>query len=286
MDRTGPDRASLPAPSFLRDNDRMVGSGLGSGAWMLKIGDTEQSYVDLDDPTHLEFEYVQRIAEAIDAHAPAGERIRIVHIGGAGLTVARYVAHTRPTSAQIVLEPDEPMTEQVRERLPLPRHSGIKVRAVDGRSGIAAIRDGSTDVIVLDAFVGAQVPPELTTSEFLLDCRRVLVDSGALMINITDRGPFDYGRRVIAGVQAVFPYVVASTEVSTLKGRRLGNVVILAARDDFDRDQLQREASRAAFPYRLVHGAALTRLVAGALPFTDADAAPSPPPASSRARLA
>lgn len=264
---------------FLRDADT------GADAWMVKIGETEQSYVDLDDPTHLEFDYVQRIAEAVDAFAPDGDRIRVVHIGGAGLTLPRYIAHTRPTSAQIVLEPDAELTEQVRDRLPLPRHCGIKVRPVGGREGVAGLRDEFADIVVLDAFAGAQVPAPLTTVEFWTDCRRVLVPGGALMINITDKGPLGYTRRVTAGLQQVFPQVVLSTEPSTLKGRRFGNIVVLASDRRFDEDRLQRAAARAAFPYRLVLDAALDRLVAGALPFTDADAARSPLPPDWRTPL-
>lgn len=267
---------ALPAPQLMRDADTTA------DAWMLTIGGTEQSYVDLDDPTHLEFDYVQRIAEAIDVHAPPGERIRIVHVGGAGLTLARYVAHTRPTSAQVVLEPDESLTGLVRERLPLPRNSGIKIRPIDGRSGIAAMGDDYVDVIVLDAFHCAQVPAELTTYEFLTDCRRVLAPGGALMINITDRGPFDYGRRVAAGVQSVFTHVMFGSEVSTMKGRRFGNVVMIGADHAIQVDRLQAIAARSAFPYRMQTAGLLRRLIAGAVPFTDADSSWSPLPPSGR----
>ena len=133
------------------------------GAYLVRIGGTDQSYVDLADPLRLEFDYVQRIADVVDEIAPDGERIRIVHIGGAALTLPRYVTATRPSSAQIVLEPDEELTRLVREHLPLPRQSGIKIRAVDGRAGIAAMRDGFADLVIVDAFAGARVPAELTT---------------------------------------------------------------------------------------------------------------------------
>ena len=82
-----------------------------------------------------------------------------MHVGGAGLTLPRYVAATRPGSMQTVLEPDAALTDFVRARLPLPRGSGIKVRAVDGRSGLPDLRDGIADLVVLDAFAGARVPP-------------------------------------------------------------------------------------------------------------------------------
>ena len=119
-----------PGTVLIRDPARL-------NAYVLRIGSTDQSYVDLDNPANLEFDYVQRIADLIDIAAPPGERIRVVHVGGAAMTIPRYVAATRPRSAQVVLEPDAALTEWIREWLPLPKQSGIKVRAVDGLTGIA-----------------------------------------------------------------------------------------------------------------------------------------------------
>lgn len=247
-------------------------------AFTLRVGRTDQSYVDLDDPRRLEFDYVQRIADVLDCIAPAGERLTVLHVGGAALTLPRYVAATRPRSAQVVLEPDTELTELVRVHLPLPRQSGIKVRAQDGRSGIASLRDGYADVVVLDAFAGSRVPPELTTHAFLADVRRVLVDDGTLLLNITDRGPFGYARRVLAGVAAGFDHVLFSAEPATLKGRRFGNVVITASRAPLPVTDIAARSGTSPYPYRVLHGARLTQLVAGAAPFTAEDSAWSPAP--------
>ena len=247
-------------------------------AFTLRVGRTDQSYVDLDDPTRLEFDYVQRVVDVVESVAPAGERLGVVHVGGAALTLPRYVAHTRPRSAQVVLEPDTELTELVRAHLPLPRQSGIKVRADDGRTGMAALREDYADLVILDAFDGARVPAELTTTEFLGDVRRVLRPAGTLVMNVTDRGPFAYARRVVAGVQATFAHVVLCAEPSTLKGRRFGNVVVAAADVALPVDAIARRAGTAPYPYRVLHGSRLAQLVGGAAPFTGEDAAPSPPP--------
>ncbi len=142
------------------------------------------------------------------------------------MTLPRYVAATRPSSAQIVLEPDIELTAFVRRHLPLPTRSGIKVRGTDGRRGIADLRDGYADLVIIDAFVGARVPADLTTAEFLADARRALSDHGVIIINLTDRGPLGYARRVLAGVRLAFPHLLLCAEPSTLKGRRFGNVII------------------------------------------------------------
>lgn len=247
-------------------------------AFTLRIDGTDQSYVDLDDPLRLEFDYMQRIADVIDAHGAAGEPLRCVHVGGAALTIARYVAATRPRSAQTVLEPDEIVTALVREQLPLPRNSGIKVRAVDGRSGVAALRDDFADVIVLDAFDGAQIPAELGTAEFLAELARVVVPGGLVLLNLADRAPFPYVRRVVRGVCDSFAQVMISAEPATLKGRRFGNVLVVASQAPLPWEPLARRAASSPFPYRVLPYREVAEKFAAKHPFTDADSQRSPAP--------
>lgn len=253
------------------DRDRASG-------FILRIDGTDQSYVDLDDPTLLEFDYVQRIADVIDAHGEPGETFRFVHIGGAAMTLPRYVAATRPRSAQIVLEPDERVTALVREWLPLPRNSGIKVRPIGGRDGLDAMRPGFADVIVLDAFDGARIPAELVTAEFFEQAATVLVDDGLLLLNLADRAPFAYVRRVLKGVRDRFPNVMISAEPATLKGRRFGNILVVASRVAIPWESLARRAASSPLPYRVLPYRDVIDRFAGGTSFTDEESEMSPAP--------
>ena len=259
--------------------DRLSPDPYHPGAWVVRIGDTDQSWVDPDDPTRLEFDYVQRVADVIDLVAPPGERIRVVHVGGGGLTLPRYVAHTRPTSAQVVLEPDEDLTAEVRRKAPLPPRSGIKVRTQDGRTGLAAMPDGYCDLLIVDAFAGARVPGELVTREAFAEYHRVLAAPGTVVLNVTDSAPLDWTRRLLAGARRHFPVIGLMAESSTLKGRRFGNIIVVAtAATGLDWDVLSRRAAGAAFPFRVSVGPAVDRMVAGAAPHEDANPAASPGP--------
>ena len=255
-------------------------------AFTLRIGRTDQSYVDLDDPLRLEFDYVQRLADVVDSVTEPGQRLRVVHIGGAAMTLPRYIAATRPGSAQIVLEPDVELTAFVRRHLPLPVRSGIKVRGTDGCRGIAELRDGYADLVIIDAFVGARVPAELTTNEFLEDARRSLSDHGVIILNLTDRGPLGYARRVLAGVRQVFPHVLLCAESSTLKGRRFGNVIIAGGGTALPYSAIAERAGQSPFPYRVLRGARLNQLLADSKPFSMEDAEESPDPSSRLKHLA
>lgn len=249
------------------------------GTFVLRLDGMSQSHVDLRHPQHLEFEYVRRIADVLDACASIGAPVRVVHVGGAAMTLPRYVAATRPRSAQVVLEPAVEVTERVREELPLPPRSGIKVRPVDGRRGIAEFRDGYAEVVVVDAFAGGRVPGELVTEEFFGDVARVLSAEGLLVLNVTDRAPFGWTRRVVAGLRAVFAELMLTVEPATLRARRLGNLVLVASCGPVPLAALQARSASSASPYRVLDARAVSDSFGGGTAFTIADAEPSPVPA-------
>ena len=244
--------------------------------WVLVMDGVAQSWLDPDDPTHLEFGYMLRMADYLDAARPRGERMRVIHVGGAAMTMVRYVAARRPTSPQIVLEPNQALTEMVRCELPLPAKSGIKVRAVDGRSGIAAMPNHYAQVVIVDAFADAQVPAELVTVEFAAELARVLRRDGLVLFNLIDIHPLGWTRRVLATLELCFPELALSAESATLKGRRHGNLVAAASRVPLPLDQVVRRAAGSAFPFRVLHGPALQQFMGRPEPFTDLDAEPSP----------
>lgn len=226
-----------------------------SRGFVLSHDGRDQSHVDLDDPTYLAFDYVRRLGDVVDAVAPAGQPLRVVHVGGAAMTLARYVAVTRPTSSQVVLEPDVEVTELVRAELPLPRRSGIKVRPVDGAIGVAALRDASFDLLVLDAYADGLVPADLVTIAHFQEVARVLAPGGLYLLNLSDRAPFAHTRRVVAGLRAVFADLALGAEPATLKGRRDGNLLVLASSSPVPVAALRARAARSPAPYKVLDAA-------------------------------
>jgi spermidine synthase len=91
------------------------------GAWTLLIDGILQSEVDLGDPRHLEIEYMRRLGHLADLAGPAGTPLRVLHLGGGALTLARYVAATRPRSRQLAVESNATVAALVSQRLPLTR---------------------------------------------------------------------------------------------------------------------------------------------------------------------
>ena len=266
--------------------ERVVADPFRPGAFRVMTGPTSQSWVDLNDPKSIDFEYVQRIVEVLGStvlERPETERIRVVHLGGGGLTLPRYVEAVRPHTAQIVCEPDSALLAEVRQKLPLGRRSGIKVREIDGRRGIAAMPDDYTDALIVDAFEGHSVPADLASVEFFADTARVLRPEGVLLMNLADQGPFRWVKRCLAALRACYRHTLLSGEPAVLKGRRFGNLVVAAADEPLPVATLTRIAAGAPFPYRMMSGQEFERWLGGAEAFTDATATDSPGPASGHA---
>jgi len=261
-------------PELLRDADRR-------GAWMLLIDGVPQSHVDLDDPGYLDFEYVRRIGHVIDEAAPAGQPLRVLHLGAGALTLARYVASTRPGSPQLAVEVDAALVDLIRLRLP-PRNPRLRVRVGDARAELERLRPGSFDVVIADVFAGGRTPAHLTSAEFWAAVRRVVHGTsrssrdGVVAANVADGAPLAHTRAQVATARAVFPHACLIADAAVLRGRRFGNLVLAASPEPLPVDALTRRTAGDPMPGRVVSGADLTRFTAGAKAVTDATAVPSP----------
>ncbi|WP_159500166.1 spermidine synthase [Microbacterium sp. 18062] len=279
-------REDVPRPEArLSDGSiaRVVPSSFTSG-YELEVAGTPQSHVDLDDPTHLHFEYVARMGAVIDRLRMPGQPLTAVHLGGGGLTIPRYVEHTRPGSRQQVIELEPALVELVRAEMPLPRGAAIRIRIGDAREGLGRLPDamtGKVDLLVSDVYAGAQTPAHLTTVEFYRAAADLLAPDGVLLVNVADGAGLAFARRQVATVRAVLPEVALLAEVQTLKGRRFGNLVIAASAAPLPTEWLPRLMAAGPHPAKVAHGEELDDFVRGAIPATDADATPSPRPASS-----
>ncbi|MGD9485307.1 fused MFS/spermidine synthase [Streptomyces sp. TRM70308] len=247
-------------------------------AWTLTVDGAPQSHVDLDDPTHLDFAYQRRLGHLVDAVAAPGAPLRVLHLGGGALTLARYVAATRPRSAQQVVEVDTALTAFVRRTLPWEAGRGVRVRGADARAGLARVADAWADLVVADVFSGARTPAHLGTVEFLTDVRRVLRPGGVYAANLTDGPPLTHLRAQVATALAVFDAACVTAEPALWRGRRFGNAVLCAADGPLPVAELTRRAAADPHPGRLAHGRELADFTGGARPVTDAAATASPPP--------
>jgi spermidine synthase len=233
-----------------------------ANGWMLLLDGIQSSYVDLDDPTNLEFEYMLWIASVLDSLADPDEPLDTLHLGGGAVSLARYIAATRPTSKQLIFEYDDRLVDVIRRTLPLPPSRRVRVRVTEARAGVARVPDGSYDIVIRDAFVGPDVPKHLTTVEFTQSVRRILKPDGVYLANVADSAPLHAVRVEAAALLRVFERVLVITEPSVLRGRRYGNVVFVASRRPLPLTDIARRVASGPAPAR-AYGTARARELAG-----------------------
>ena len=276
--------ASIPS-ARLSDGTlaRVMTSSFGGG-WELDVDGTPQSHVDLDDPTHLHFEYVARMGAVIDRLRMPRQPLTAIHLGAGALTIPRYIEATRPGSRQQVIELEPALWDLVREHLPLPRGAQIRVRIGDAREGLGRLPAGlvgAADLVVSDVYSGAQTPAHLTTVEFYSEAARFLAPDGVLLVNVADGAGLAFARRQVATIAAVLEHVIVLAEVQTLKGRRFGNLVIAASRAPLPTEWLPRLMAAGPHPAKVAEGAEVVEFARGARVATDGDATASPKPSAS-----
>ena len=254
---------------IVADDDRSSGRAL----WLDTL---RHSYVDLDDPTYLEFTYTQWFGDVLTAMAPDGEPLSVLHIGGAGFTMPRYLRAAHPGSTSEVLEVDELLVELAQDELGLELGDDISVRIGDARSTIADGEPGEHDLVIGDAFGGVAVPWHLATVEFteLLSVR--LAPDGVYVMNVIDYGPLRFLRAELATVAAVFDHVaVLGRPGSFADGTRGvgGNYVVIASDAPLPLAEIAAANARRGRSDELLTGSALDRFVGDARVLTD-DRAP------------
>ncbi|WP_433284639.1 spermidine synthase [Pseudonocardia sp. CA-142604] len=255
---------------LLGDPDRPQG-------WTLLLDGTAQSHVDLDDPTHLEFEYVRRLGHVVDLMAPQAMPQRVLHLGGGAWTLARYVATTRPRSTQQVIEVDAALVDLVSSRLPADG-LGIDVVVGDARAMLTRAVPGSVDLLVLDVFAGARTPAHLTSTQFLESAAAALAPDGVYAANVADGGDLRFARSQVAAAVARFADVAVLASPDVLHGRRFGNLVLIGSAAELPVDGLVRRAAGDPFPATVLAGDDIRRFAADACPPSDRAATPSPLP--------
>ncbi|MEV0607367.1 fused MFS/spermidine synthase [Polymorphospora rubra] len=242
-----------------------------AGGVTLLVDGVPQSYVDPTDPTYLHFDYVRRIASVVDAIAPAGTPLRVLHLGGGALTLPRYVAATRPGSTQLVVERDAALVELVGRALPLPADFDVRIRVDDVREVVGRSTDGPFDLVIGDVYRGAAMAGGVGTASFATGLRRMLSADGVYTLNVTDLPPLVLSRVQAATLRAAYGDVCVLAARTMLRGRRYGNVVLAASGTPgrLPVDRLVRAALRDPVPGIVLHGPALDEFTAHTQPSPD-----------------
>ncbi len=243
--------------------------------YLLLVNGVESSHIDLSDPGWLDFEYLRWIAAVILDRAP--EPLRVLHLGAAGCSLARYLIDARPGSQHLAVDSDGELARLVREWFDLPRAPALRIRVGDARAVTESLPDGGFGVVVRDVFVGALTPSPLTTMEFTRQVHRVLVPGGLYLVNCADTPDLRLLRAEAATIGAVFGQLAIVADPPMLKGRRRGNVIIVGSDSQLGGPALVRELLGGAVPAQFWGNGRARAAAAQMLPLLDAQPASDRP---------
>jgi spermidine synthase len=240
-----------------------------SGGRVLVLDGLRHSYVDLEDPTHLEFAYVQAMATVIDTAFPVGEPLDAYHLGAGGLTLPRWLSEARPGSTGRVSEIDAGVVEADLRLLGGELPEGVEVSVEDGRLAIDDLEPASLDLVVGDAFGGISVPWHLATREALEGLEESLGEDGVYVANVIDHAPFGFARAYVRTAAEVFDEVALLAAPDVLAGSDGGNMVVVASREPVDLDVVEEELAARGTDWKALAGAELAAWADGAPVLTD-----------------
>ena len=239
---------------------------------MLWLDTLRHSYVDVDDPSHLEFTYMQWFGDVLTALAPDGEPLDTLHVGGAGFTMPQYLREEHPGSTSTVLELDDLLVELAKRELGLELGDDIDVITGDARLGIRRTPEHAYDVVIGDAFGGVAVPWHLTTVEFLQQVHDRLRPGGIYTMNLVDYAERDFLRAQAATVREVFAHtaVLARDDAfGRTRGEVGGNFVLVASDEPLPLGGIQQANAARARDDAILTGAELDDFVGDAEVLTD-----------------
>ncbi|WP_210491655.1 fused MFS/spermidine synthase [Patulibacter sp. SYSU D01012] len=222
------------------------------GGRLLLIDGLAHGYVDLDDPAHLELDYVARIGAALEVLLPRGAAADVLHLGGGAFSLPRYLASTRPAVTQTVVERSGAVIRLAERHLRLRRGPRLRVLQGDAGAETEASPDDAYDLVLGDAFVGTETPAPMATVAFAAHVRRVLRPGGRYLLNVVDQPPWPFAAEQAAILLRTFGHALAFGGRDVVRGRHAGNVLLLASDAPLPRDALARRLAGGAHPAEVV----------------------------------
>jgi hypothetical protein len=172
----------------------------------------------------------------------------IRQVGVIGLGTAGLGCYAEPGQQWTFYEID-PLVERLardEQYFHFLTHCGEKPRVVlgDARLSLAAARDGSFDILVIDAFSSDSIPTHLLTKEALALYYKKLTASGVLLFHISNRyldlRPVVTALAYSSGAKA--RYLLSQPNKEKLSWRSFGAEVVVVGRPGDDLDFLPAEA--------------------------------------------
>lgn len=230
-------------------------------AFVLSIDNAEQSHVNVAEPQEVFYEYLRRIANAVDLVKPTGEPITALHLGAGALTLARYIQAVRPGSVQHAVELERELLDFVLDQLPMPTGTDLTIHIGDAREALTELPEGMLfDVIILDIFSGPEAPEHLACADFYSEAGALLTPDGILAVNVGDEPGFTLVTSQTKALQEAMSHVAAYGTSMLFTRRYPGNIILLGKNSSWPEGWAQQLVTAGPHPATVLTGVELDKL--------------------------
>jgi len=215
---------------------------------VLELDGLVHSYISLQDPTFLAYDYLKVIADMATYTAQQNPNLRALFIGGGGYTMPKYLENKYPQSTLEVIEIDPEVTRVDFEYLGLSPDTHIVTYNEDARQTVKKLPEGQYDMIFGDAYKNYSIPYQLTTYEFNQQVKGLLKSNGIYITNLIDKlhsGKFL--RAYVNTVQQTFSYVYLIPGSTTWEDDNRLTHVIVCSMQPLSSTALNEASARAGF---------------------------------------
>jgi spermidine synthase len=217
------------------------------GTKVLYLDRLAHSFVTPDDPTSFQYGYLRMFTYIIEDLSEENYAPAVLHLGGGGYCLPRYMEVVYPESTNDVVEIDPAVTEVVYTELGLSRDTAIRTHNLDARQFLMRQEESvKYDIVVGDVFNDLSTPYHLTTLEFDRLVKAGMTADGVYLLNIVD--DFNAGRYISSFVytlQEVFRCVYLFPEMSGPEEYTGRTTFVIAASDR----PLERKQFSTAVPF-------------------------------------
>lgn len=203
---------------------RIIDDADGGSGRSLILDRGRQAFVDLEDPTNLDIRYIRLLAAVAETYD--GGPNRVLHVGGGGFSLPRYLHHVDDDVTSLVFEIDADLVQINRDELGLITDDRLQVQTGDARLAMADLSDGEFDLIIGDAFASKTVPWHLTTAEFIDEVDRVLTDDGIYAMNVIDGAENRFARAELATLADQFEHVRVIVPVDGIADNAVNQILL------------------------------------------------------------
>ncbi|MFC1815818.1 fused MFS/spermidine synthase [Thermodesulfobacteriota bacterium] len=193
----------------------------------LYLDNFAQSYVIPDKPEILVYDYLKVLEEVIRYFARENQSPRVLHLGGGGYCLPRYLELVYPDSLNEVVEIDPAVTKVAHILLGLPQETRVKTYNQDARNFLIKRESKERyDIIVGDVFNDYSTPFHLSTMQFSRLVKSHMQKDGVYLLNVNDYEFSQYTPSFVHTLKQVFNHVYLFSVNEDWKKEDDGSLVV------------------------------------------------------------